>query len=113
MKEGGRRVKRTKNRKEVRIVQWLLEARKGEGVRAFFLFFLITKIYFSLMVCDHHGLTGDSILCLRRSPCELGCSGVSDSLRPRALCLPGSSVHGISQAGILQWVAISSFRGSS
>ena len=116
MKEGGRRVKRTKNRKEVRIVQWLLEARKGEGVRAFFLFsffFLITKIYFSLMVCDHHGLTGDSILCLCRSPCELSCSVVSDSLRPCGLCLPGSSVYGISQAGILQWVAISSFRGSS
>ena len=26
---------------------------------------------------------------------------------------PGSSVHGISQAGILEWVAISSSRGSS
>ena len=26
---------------------------------------------------------------------------------------PGSSVHGILQAGILEWVAISSFRGSS
>ena len=26
---------------------------------------------------------------------------------------PGSSVHGISQAGILEWVAISFFRGSS
>ena len=26
---------------------------------------------------------------------------------------PGSSVHGISQAGILEWVAISVFRGSS
>ena len=26
---------------------------------------------------------------------------------------PGSSVHGISQAGILKWVAIPSFRGSS
>ena len=26
--------------------------------------------------------------------------------------LPGSSVHGISQAGILEWVAISSSRGS-
>ena len=65
------------------------------------------------MVCDHHGLTGDSILCLCRSPCELSCSVVSDSLRPCGLCLPGSSVYGISQAGILQWVAISSFRGSS
>ena len=29
-------------------------------------------------------------------------------------CSPsGSSIHGISQAGILEWVAISSFRGSS
>ena len=27
--------------------------------------------------------------------------------------LPGSSVHGISQARILQWVAVSSSRGSS
>ena len=27
--------------------------------------------------------------------------------------LPGSSVHGISQAGILEWVAIFSSRGSS
>ena len=26
---------------------------------------------------------------------------------------PGSSVHGISQAGILEWIAISSSRGSS
>ena len=27
--------------------------------------------------------------------------------------LPGSSVHGILQAGIPEWVAISAFRGSS
>ena len=27
--------------------------------------------------------------------------------------LPGSSVHGILQAGILEWVAVSSSRGSS
>ena len=26
---------------------------------------------------------------------------------------PGSSAHGISQSGILEWVSISSFRGSS
>ena len=29
------------------------------------------------------------------------------------LCLPGSSVHGILQARILEWVAISFSRGSS
>ena len=31
----------------------------------------------------------------------------------QTLCIPrGSSVHGISQAGILEWAAISSSRGS-
>ena len=32
---------------------------------------------------------------------------------PMDCCTPGSSVHGISQARILEWVAISFFRGSS
>ena len=32
---------------------------------------------------------------------------------PMDCCLPGSSVHGILQARILEWVAILSFRGSS
>ena len=41
-------------------------------------------------------------------------SVVSDSLRPYGLCSPpGSSVHGILQAIILEWAAISSSRGSS
>ena len=31
---------------------------------------------------------------------------------PMDCCLPGSSIHGISQARILEWVAISSSRGS-
>ena len=38
---------------------------------------------------------------------------MSDSCDPVNLRLPGSSVHGISQARILAWVAIFSFRGSS
>ena len=39
---------------------------------------------------------------------------VSDSLRPHGLySAPGSSVHGILQARILEWVAILSCRGSS
>ena len=39
---------------------------------------------------------------------------VSDPLQPYGLCSPpGSSVHGILQAGILEWVAIPSSRGSS
>ena len=32
---------------------------------------------------------------------------------PVDCCLPGSSMHSISQAGILEWVAISFFKGSS
>ena len=37
---------------------------------------------------------------------------VSDSLRPSGLWLPGSCVHGILQARILEWAAISFCRGS-
>ena len=37
---------------------------------------------------------------------------MSDSLRPRGLWPPGSSVHGILQARILEWVAISFSRGT-
>ena len=45
--------------------------------------------------------------------CMLSRSVVSDSLRPMGCSPPGSSVHGILQARILEWIAISSFRGSS
>ena len=41
------------------------------------------------------------------------CSVVSDSLRPMGCSPPSSSVHGILQARILGWVAISFSRGSS
>ena len=32
---------------------------------------------------------------------------------PKDCCLPGSSVHGILQASILEWIAMPSSRGSS
>ena len=38
--------------------------------------------------------------------CVLSCSAVSNSLQPGGCSPPGSSVHGILQAGILEWVAI-------
>ena len=41
------------------------------------------------------------------------CSAVSDSLRPHDCSPPVSSVHGILQERRLEWVAISSSRGSS
>ena len=43
----------------------------------------------------------------------LSCSVVSDSLWPHGFHPPGSSVHGVSQARTLQWVAISSSREPS
>ena len=43
----------------------------------------------------------------------LSCSITSNSLQPMDCSPLGSSVHGISQARILEWVAISSSRGSS
>ena len=46
--------------------------------------------------------------------CCVSCSVVSDSLQPHGLySLLGSSVHGILQARILQWVAMPAPRGSS
>ena len=41
------------------------------------------------------------------------CSVMSNSLWPMDCSPPGSSVHGISPARMLEWVAISSSRGSS
>ena len=40
-------------------------------------------------------------------------SVVSNSLQPMDYSPPGSSVHGILQARILEWVAVSSSRGSA
>ena len=42
----------------------------------------------------------------------LSCSVVSDSLRPHGCSPPGSSVCGILQASILEWVAMPFSRGS-
>ena len=43
----------------------------------------------------------------------LSCSFVSYSCNPIDCTLPGSSVHGILQARILEWVAMPPSRGSS
>ena len=44
---------------------------------------------------------------------SVSCSVASDSLWPHGLSPPGSSVHGIHQTRILEWVAIPVSRGSS
>ena len=46
--------------------------------------------------------------------CALSCSVISDFLQPHGLySSPGSSVHGILQARVLEWTAISSSSGYS
>ena len=45
--------------------------------------------------------------------CMHVCSVMSDSLQPMGCSLPGSPIHEIFQARILEWVAISSSRGFS
>ena len=47
------------------------------------------------------------------SVCACGAASMSDCLRPHGLQPTRSSVHGILQARILEWVAIPSSRGSS
>ena len=47
------------------------------------------------------------------TPCVCACSVMSNSVSPHGLYPPGSSIHGISQASILEWVTISYSRGSS
>ena len=44
---------------------------------------------------------------------QFSCQVVSDLCDPMDCSPPGSSVHGVLQARILEWVAISFFRGSS
>ena len=53
--------------------------------------------------CVHHGMP--CVLCSVSQPCATLCD-------PMDCCPPGSSVRGIFQARILEWVAISSSRGS-
>ena len=69
---------------------------------------------FSLLVCESSlavlywakEYVNLKFWCVRRSV-------VPDSCNPIDYSLPGSSVHGILQARILEWVAISCSRGSS
>ena len=65
------------------------------------------------------GREGCTTRCLRDDGAELLLIGLCSDAQCPSLCdppdcpLPGSSVHGVLQARILEWVAISSSRGSS
>ena len=61
--------------------------------------------------CSHYRLWVSSIFEPSRHACSVT-SVVSNSVWPHDCSLPGSSVHGILQARILEWVAMPSSRGS-
>ena len=61
-------------------------------------------------ICSFHAaecLIPPALLCMHA--CVLNCAQLCD---PMDCSLPGSSVYGIFQAGILEWVSISSCRGT-
>ena len=52
-------------------------------------------------------------VCVCVCVCKHACSVISDFLKPHRYSLPGSFAYGILQERKLQWVAISSYKGSS
>ena len=64
--------------------------------------------YWYFFECIDHWVKLSKVVKVKRSR-----SVLSDSFDPMDCSPPGSSVHGILQAGILEWVAISFSRGSS
>ena len=62
--------------------------------------------------CGYYQKPQNHILWCERKV-SVSCSVVSESTRPHGLYPPGSSVHGILQARILEWHAIPFSRGSS
>ena len=72
----------------------------------FFSFILITDITLNHSAQFNNSTLQWLCLCSVAKPCQTLCD-------PMDCSSPGSSVHGILQARILEWVAISSSRGSS
>ena len=66
-------------------------------------------IHFVANFCKRYLMSGVILLCMHVKLLQ-SCSTLCDTMDHN---LPGSSVHGILQARILNWVAISSSRGSS
>ena len=86
----------------------LMNSLKSSGVENFItalntvrhLSFIVLRVCVCVCVC----------VCVRTCTCPQSRPVLCDFVD---CCPPGSSVHGISQARILEWVAISFFRGDS
>ena len=78
---------------------------------------LSTQISDLCLLCHRHGQVSSLPLAPPGNPCTHSESEVAQSCptlcNPMDCSLPGSSVHGIFQARVLKWVAISFSRGSS
>ena len=94
--------------------QWSPEQRRRENRGPHFLYILAQKRYIShLLTARHQNIQKGAVISVSIGIC--GCLVGKSFLTfetPR-ISPPGSSVHGIFQARILQWVAIPSSRGSS
>ena len=81
------------------------------AIRMGVIFFLMLNLYLTTFL--NLVFSSDYVCTCMCSLDGYVCSVVSNSLRPHGLYLQGSSIHGIFQARILEWVAISFTRGSS
>ena len=99
-------------------VHGILQARILEWVAICFSrgIFLIKGLNLGLLTCkwilyhlSHPGkpITLCTCACMPTSTCACVCSVLSDFCDPMDCSLPGSFVHGIFQAWILEWIAIS------
>ena len=66
-----------------------------------------------LIQCNHSNAFPLCSVKTRLCVCVLGCSVGSDSCNPTDCSMPGSSVHGILQARIPEWAAISYSKNKS
>ena len=82
-------------------------------IRTLSLFLLFNVNIYSCIFHSEHFFTVSCVMAVMFLLKSVSCSVVSDSCNPMDCSPPGSSIHGILQARILEWAAIPFTRGSS
>ena len=75
--------------------------------------YLIFKLILTSVTVTNYIINSTNFRYMKGESESVSHSIMSNSLRPHGLYLPGSSVHGILQARMLEWIAIPFSRGSS